>query len=75
MLKVQGHDYLYRDPSTGAIINTDNSEYQKYRDARRRALKVETIENDLNNLKEEISEIKSLLLELVKNADSTTRSS
>lgn len=66
MLKVTGHDSLYRDPSTGAIINNDTSEYTKYREARKRAMKFENLENDLNNLKNEISEIKSLLVELIK---------
>lgn len=66
MLKVEGHDALYRDPSTGAILNNDSSEYAKFRAARKRAAKFETMENDLNNLKEEISEIKSLLLQLIK---------
>jgi hypothetical protein len=66
MLKVKGHDALYRDPSTGAILNNDQSEYAKFREARKRSSKFETMENDLNNLKEEISEIKSLLLQLIK---------
>lgn len=42
------------------------SEYAKYREAKKRALKFQNIENDLNNLKNEISEIKSLLVELIK---------
>jgi len=66
MLKVEGHDALYRDTSTGAIVNNDKSEYAKYREARKRTMKFENIESDLNNLKEEISEIKSLLVELIK---------
>lgn len=65
-LKVSGHDLLYRDTSTGAIVNKDQSEFEKYRIAKKRAQKIELIESDLNNLKNEISEIKSLLLELIK---------
>jgi len=75
MLKVKGHDALYRDTSTGAILNTDKSEYAKIRAARKRSTKFETMENDLNNLKDEISEIKSLLLTLINNVNSTPGSS
>jgi hypothetical protein len=64
-IKVKGHENLYRDPQTGAIINTD---------ARPKASiskQFNTAIEDINNLKEEISEIKSLLRELIRNASNT----
>ena len=30
MIKVEGHSNLFRDEKTGAIINMDNNEYEKY---------------------------------------------
>ena len=30
MIPVQGHEHLYRDEQTGAIINQDESSYQTY---------------------------------------------
>jgi hypothetical protein len=68
---VKGHSDLLRDPYTNSIINSNNSDYEKYV-ARRNAKieesqKTENIEEDLANLKSEMTEIKSLLKELVTN--------
>lgn len=63
-IKVSGHDGLVRDQNTGAIINVDNSAIE----ARRKSKYLNTALEDINNLKDEVSEIKSLLLELIKNA-------
>jgi len=64
--KVQGHDGLVRDMNTGAIINKDSSAIE----ARRKTKNLSTAIEDINNLKEEISEIKALLHELIKNGNS-----
>ena len=68
-IKVEGNDNLVRDRNTNQIINTNETEYQQYI-ARRKRKKVEkekalSVEEDLANLKSEMSEIKSLLKELV----------
>ena len=62
-LKVKDQDHLYRDVDSGAIINTDNSAFEKYK---RSKLKFQNMEHELNYLKGEISEIKDLLKQLVK---------
>ena len=63
-IKVEGHDGLVRDQNTGAIINRDDSAMA----ARRKSQQLGSALDDINMLKNEISEIKSLLRELVKNA-------
>ena len=63
-IKVSGHDGLVRDQNTGAIINLDDSAIE----ARRKSKHLGYALDDINMLKNEISEIKSLLKELVKNA-------
>jgi len=68
-VKVQDQPGLVRDESTDQIVNTNTHEYDQYI-SRRKARKLEkerqlTVEEDLANLKGEISEIKSLLKELV----------
>ena len=68
-VKVQDQPGLVRDESTNQIVNTNTHEYDQYI-SRRKARKLEkerqlTVEEDLANLKGEISEIKSLLKELV----------
>ena len=68
-IPVEGSGDLVRDPHTDQIINTNASAYQQYI-TRRQKRKLEkekslNIEEDLANLKSEMSEIKSLLKELV----------
>ena len=69
MYDIDGHKDLARDPRTNMIINVNDHDYQHYiagREAKRlKNEKVETMEEDLANLKGEISEIKSLLKGLV----------
>mgnify|MGYP001419992920 FL=1 len=61
-LKVKDNDHLYRDVNTGAIINTDRSSFEKYKKSK---LKFRNMEHELDYLKGEINEIKSMLKELV----------
>jgi hypothetical protein len=68
-LKVLGHNGLVRDTSSGAIINTNKTEYDEYmarvREAEERenAISQHTIE--INNIKNELQDIKSLILQLL----------
>ena len=67
--KINGNKDLARDPETNAIINVNSLDYDRYiamREAKNQKNKVvDTIEEDLNDLRGEINEIKSLLKELV----------
>ena len=68
-IPVEGNSDLVRDPNTDQIINTNASAYQQYisrREQRKREKeKSLNVEEDIANLKNELSEIKSLLKELV----------
>ena len=68
-LKVEGHDGLVRDQNTGAILNLDDSAIE----ARRKSKHLGSALDDINKLKNEVSEIKSLLRELIQNASNTSR--
>ena len=72
-LKVEGSDSLVRDVSTHAIINTNSVEYDKYL-LRKRNIESQHEEltrntNDINIIKQELSEIKDLLLLSLKLKD------
>ena len=62
MIRVKGHQNLYRDENSGAIINCDSSAYDQY---------VNVLENrelqkaELNKMKQDIDEIKLLLKQLL----------
>ena len=68
--KVTGKDNLVRDEESGAILNVDNkglNAYRAARDNRRKQLeKEERMENEIDNIKSDVSEIKNLLNELIK---------
>ena len=61
MIKVEGHQHLYRDEETGAIINADSSSYAAYMQLKSKK-KME--KEDLDNMKQEISEIKEMLAKI-----------
>ena len=69
-LKVEGHTHLVRDVNSNAIINTNQSEYQLYM----KRVKVREKQSDelrgavkeINNLKNELLEIKQMINEIVK---------
>ena len=66
---MEGHKDLARDPETNAIINVNTLEYTQYLSRREvkteKNQKVQTMEEDLANVKSELNEIKSLLKELL----------
>ena len=69
MYDIDGHKDLARDPKTNMILNVNDHDYQHYI-ASREAKKVknenlDSMKNDLDGLKGEMNEIKSLLKDLV----------
>ena len=68
-LKVEGHGEMYRDSTTNSIVNRNTSDYNTYMSQKKmrtsKNQKVDTMEQDLAHLKNEINEIKSLLKDLV----------
>jgi len=68
-LKVEGSSNLIRDVKSNAILNTDSSSYQDYMaNAKKRKMEQDDIRNavrEINSLKCEMYEIKSMLLKLL----------
>ena len=61
MLKVDGHKHLFREDS-GAIVNNDTLQYNEY--IRMRSERKKQRE-EIEGIKKDISEIKSLLMEII----------
>ena len=62
LIKVKDHPHLYRDEETGAIVNCDTVAYNNY------VKKLERKDNErkeLDEMKKDIEEIKSLLKEFL----------
>jgi len=69
-LKVEGHAELVRDPHSKAIINTDKTAYERAvarsKAAKRNQEDIRDAVRDINSLKCEMHEIKSLLIKLLE---------
>lgn len=69
-LKVEGHDGLVRDISTGAVLNINKVEIERAKELKKQKLlekeNQQSINNRIESLENDVSEIKSLLLNLIE---------
>ena len=63
MIPVQGHDHLFRDEKTGAIVNEDQSSYQTYMQMKKKKKKDRA---EIDEMKNDISEMKKMIELLVR---------
>lgn len=70
LIPVEGRDGWFRDPTSNAIVNCNKTQYDEYMAAYRKRQKkdekFEALQSDVDGLKSDLSEIKSLLKSLVK---------
>ena len=68
-VQVKGNANLFRDKSSNAILNTDMNAYQNYMESKKikekESQRMSDIESDLNSLKSDMNEIKTMLRSLV----------
>jgi len=64
--KVDGHESLVRDLSTGAILNINKDEISA---ARKRKLERRRKEKEFEDLKNEVSDIKIMLTKIIEKLD------
>ena len=66
-LRVEGHENLVRDTTSNAVINSSKSEYKiymaKYRAREQQSDELRNACKEINNLKAELREIKTLIIE------------
>lgn len=62
MIPIQGHNNLFRDENSGAIVNLDTSEYNQY--IRMKSEKRKQRE-EIEKIKSDIEDIKSMLMEII----------
>ena len=66
LIPVEGHTSLGRDPASNAILNTDTSQYDAYLKAREKA---RNKDRSLQELQDEVAELKRLVKDLVQKED------
>lgn len=70
LVQIEGKQGLVRDVSSGAILNTNRTEYENYLTKKKQAVeqKEQLVkqQKDIDNIKEELSDIKDLLKMLIR---------
>ena len=66
-VRVEGYDNLLRDTSSNAVINSSKSEYKiymsRYKSREKQSDELRSACKEINNLKAELREIKTLIIE------------
>ena len=62
MIPIEGHNNLFRDESSGAIVNSDTIEYNQYIRMKKERQKQK---DEIAELKSDVQQIKNLLMELI----------
>ena len=65
-IKVDGHEGYVKNTETGVVLNVNKTEIEAAR--KRKALKKQQ-EEDINNLKNEVSDIKNMLGKIIEKLD------
>tara|TARA_B100000427_G_C15372925_1_gene535170 strand:+ start:449 stop:658 length:210 start_codon:yes stop_codon:yes gene_type:complete len=65
-IKIEGHNGYVRDKKSGAVLNLNKSEIEA---AKKRKQQRATKEQELDNLKNEVSDIKIMLTKLIEKLD------
>jgi|TARA_B100001059_G_scaffold186839_1_gene188832 division protein CdvB (Snf7/Vps24/ESCRT-III family) len=69
LIPVENQDGLFRDSTTGAIVNTNKNEFETYITNRKRLSsekeRVNSLEEKVDDLKSDLDQIKSMLRSIV----------
>jgi hypothetical protein len=76
---VEGTLGLYRDMSSGAVLNCSDMEFSQYLNTKQQKLneleemkKIKAQVNDIDNIKEELSELKEMVKLIINKLDSNS---
>jgi hypothetical protein len=65
-MKIVDNEDLVRDAKSNAVLNTDLDALDKYKKRRAREKQVNKVVEEVDSLRQEMTEIKSLLMQLVQ---------
>ena len=75
LIPVENREGWFRDPESHAVVNCNKSQYEQYMASYNKREKKEksfnTLQNDVELLKSDISDMKSMLLQLVEKKDAS----
>ena len=69
-IRIEGHSNLYRERSSGGVVNANAVEYKKYMAVqlakKSEKVKMQTMCDEINILKDEMREIKTMLIKVLE---------
>lgn len=65
LVKIENEPGFLKDKKTQAVISTDNSGLEAYRAKRKRDMETQMKLDEINNIKQDVAEIKDLLRQLL----------
>jgi cell division protein FtsB len=65
-LKVEEHSFLFRDSKNQAILNTDMSALQAYKQKKRQSAEIDRLSKDINNIKSEMNDLKVICMAIME---------
>ena len=75
LIPVENREGWFRDPESHAVVNCNKSQYEQYMASYNKREQKEksfnTLQNDVELLKSDISDMKSMLLQLVEKKDAS----
>lgn len=63
MIETDDKDFA-RDPNSLALVNTNVGEFNQYKQNRKQARELSSVQEDIGSLKDEIQELKKLILSM-----------
>lgn len=66
LIKIKDYPQYVKDDTTNAVLNNDLTALNEYKIKKQLQTNINTINTEMENIKSDISEIKSLLLALTK---------
>jgi hypothetical protein len=67
LVKIKDTDDFMKDPKSGALINTNNTALQNYKNQKRQASRIDIVEEKINSLSDDVQQIKQMLMDLTRN--------
>ena len=66
LVKIEGEQKFVKDLTNNSLVNTDIVGLQEYKKRKHMKNQVGALSDEINNMKREMTEIKSLLIQLVQ---------
>lgn len=65
LVKIENEPGFLKDKTSQAVISTDNSALEAYRAKRKRDIEMQTKFDEINNIKQDVAEIKDMLRQIL----------